>query len=63
MATTMINKPIFLCCKNLSIASKSKGNNIKMSLKNGQYTVNLKYNGDKTNKAATKIATCLLRNM
>ena len=47
-----INKPNFFIFKNRSIDKSNKGMKIKTSLKNGQYTVNLKYNGDITNKKA-----------
>ena len=46
------NKPIFLHVKYRSIDKSNKGMKMKTSLKNGQYTVNLKYNGDITNKKA-----------
>lgn len=46
-----INKPIFHF-KNRSIDKSNKGMKIKTSLKNGQYTVNLKYKGEITNKKA-----------
>ena len=47
-----INKPIFFIFKNRSIDKSNKGMKIKTSLKNGQYTVNLKYKGEITNKKA-----------
>ena len=47
-----INKPNFFIFKNRSIDKSNKGMKIKTSLKNGQYTVNLKYKGEITNKKA-----------
>ena len=55
----MIKKPIFPLFKKRSIDHNNNGNQIKTSLKNGQYTVNLKQIGEITKMNAARTAIFL----